>query len=123
MRLNVEPMGAPRWQKSDLWNPRPVMVRYHQFKDDCRRALPGYTLPDILEIDFYIPMPKSWNKKKREAMHDQLHQQTPDWDNCAKAFMDVWKYDDVGNKVNDAHVAGGRVMKYWTDGPGYIVLP
>lgn len=43
---------------------------------------------------FYIKMPKSWSKKKCDAMFLQPHQQRPDIDNLCKAVMDALCDDD-----------------------------
>ena len=55
---------------------------------------------------FYIPVPKTWKKYKKEEMHLKLHQSKPDWDNLAKAFFD-------GLFLEDMDIADGRVTKRW----------
>jgi len=45
-------------------------------------------------LTFYIPVPKTWKKYKKEQFHLQLHQSTPDWDNLAKAFFDSLLSED-----------------------------
>lgn len=40
-------------------------------------------------ICFYLSMPKSWSKKKRDLMKGQAHQETPDLDNLLKAVNDA----------------------------------
>lgn len=57
---------------------------------------------------FYIPVPKSWKKSKKEQMHMKLHQTKPDWDNLAKAFFD-------SILLEDKYVADVRVTKRWTN--------
>jgi Holliday junction resolvase RusA-like endonuclease len=57
---------------------------------------------------FYIPVPKSWRKHKKEHMHMKLHQSKPDWDNLAKAFFDSMLTEDM-------HIADVRVTKKWVN--------
>lgn len=57
---------------------------------------------------FYIPMPKTWSKSKKQKYHLQLHQSTPDWDNLAKAFFDSLMSQDKG-------IADVRVTKRWVN--------
>lgn len=47
------------------------------------------TIPEAgARIEFHIPMPKSWSKKKRRLMNGKPHQQKPDLDNIIKGCMD-----------------------------------
>ena len=93
----------------DKWQQRAPVVRYRQFGDELRLKLPGYKVPAELYIQFELPMPKSWSKKKRASMLAQPHQQKPDIDNLLKAFLDhlceddsyVWKV--FGTKVWGEH--------------------
>jgi Holliday junction resolvase RusA-like endonuclease len=57
---------------------------------------------------FYIPVPKSWKKYKKEEMHMRLHQSKPDWDNLAKAFFDSILSEDM-------RIADVRVTKRWVN--------
>jgi Holliday junction resolvase RusA-like endonuclease len=104
--IAVEPMGAPRLVRSDRWGKRPVVQRYHAYKDTIRAALPGYELPTVLKIEFHLPMPKSWSNKKCIELDSNYHQQKPDIDNLVKGFMDAFHTDD-------AHVAVIHAGKYW----------
>lgn len=57
---------------------------------------------------FYIPVPKSWKKYKKEDMHMKLHQSKPDIDNLAKAFFDSIFSEDM-------HIADIRLTKKWVN--------
>lgn len=57
---------------------------------------------------FYIPVPKTWKKYKKEEMHLKLHQSTPDWDNLSKAFFDALLSEDK-------FIADVRVTKRWVN--------
>ena len=94
--IPVNPMGAVRQTKRDKWKKRPVVERYHQFRDDLRYACKSnnFELGDTFEIIFYIPMPKSWSKKKTIKTYNTPHNQKPDIDNLVKAVMDALMTDD-----------------------------
>ena len=59
-------------------------------------------------LTFYIPVPKSWKKYKKEEMHMKLHQSKPDIDNLAKAFFDSIFSEDM-------HIADIRLTKKWVN--------
>jgi len=67
-----------------------------------------------MHIIFYMPVPTSWRKHKKESMHLMLHNSRPDWDNLAKGFFDGLLAED--NKIADV-----RVTKKWVNQEtGYI---
>ncbi len=114
--LPVVPMGAPRQTQRDRWKKRPVIERYHQFKDDVRALLPDYVLPRELRIEFGIPVKPSYSKKKKLELIGTFHDQKPDIDNLCKAFMDTWKDGEDDKVVHTLHAT-----KYWSE-EGYIKL-
>lgn len=108
MIIKITPMGAPRQTQRDKWQRRPVIVRYHAYRDELNLQLPGYELGLSVNLIFHIEMPKSWSKKRRAESIDTLHDQKPDIDNLAKGFMDAFHSEDK-------HVAILRAEKYWAD--------
>lgn len=106
--FQITPMGAPRMVHSDKWAGRPVVQRYFTFRDELRLQArqKHYELKDTLNITFYIPMPESWSKKKKEEMNGKPHQQKFDIDNGVKGFLDTMTY-------NDAHVWDCHARKFW----------
>lgn len=92
----VTPCPAPRMTKADAWKQRPCVLRYRTFRDQIRteaRRL-GYTLQPAVSVTFYLPMPRSWSQRKREAMNGRPHQQRPDLDNLIKALLDALDSED-----------------------------
>ena len=114
--LPVTPCPKPRMTQRDRWKTRPAVVRYRQFCDAVRDTWPvGVTYPEAgAHVTFWLPMPRSWSKRKRDTMRGQPHQQKPDRDNLEKALMDAMCEDD-------AHVWDGRTTKRWAD-TGYITI-
>lgn len=89
------------------------LERYSQYKRDLREEAKrvGFELPDDgAWIKFYIPMPRSWNKKKRRLMAFEPHCSKPDASNFHKAFEDALK-------AEDKNIWDYRVSKFWYDTP------
>ena len=100
----------------DRWKKRDVVVRYYAYKDilTLMANKDNYTPPDSLGVEFYLPMPKSWSKKKKKALLGHPHQQKPDIDNLAKAFLDCLCKED-------AYVYRLQVSKFWAE-EGKIII-
>lgn len=107
-QILIDPVSKPRQTRSDKWNQRPCVVKYRAFADELRIKcnIAGVTIGDELQCEFYIPMPKSWSKKKKEAMNGKPHKQKPDCDNLVKAVQDSLLKEDS----NIYRISAG---KYW----------
>lgn len=112
---NIDPMGAPRMTRADAWKKRPVVERYHVFRDEVSFAMKksrvDWSKLDTLTATFFIEMPKSWSKQKKEFMLGGRHQQKPDSDNLAKALLDSL-FRDGGD---DCQVSDLNIKKRWSD--------
>jgi Holliday junction resolvase RusA-like endonuclease len=111
------PMGKPRMTQRDKWQKRPAVIRYRAWADAARAAVPEDMTDDPLTVSWtaYLPIPKSWSAKKREAMKDTLHRQKPDRDNIDKGVLDALFKSDCG-------VAAGTLVKRWDDGIGPRII-
>jgi Holliday junction resolvase RusA-like endonuclease len=109
----VEPMGAPRQTQRDKWAKRPVIQRYHSYRDKIRAEAGHLSGCGEFTLIFMIQMPASWSKKKKRAYDGKPHQQKPDADNLAKGVLDAICQDD-------AHVWSLKVEKFWCYGSGSI---
>ena len=116
--FNVPVMGKPRMTRADAWKRRPVVLRYWEYKDELKRQARdiGYTPEYEIDIEFHIPMPKSWSKKKMAKYAGQPHQQKPDIDNMLKGFMDCLLDED--KKVWRVKA----VKKWMIGGQGCIII-
>ena len=111
IEIDMVPMSKPRQTRSDVWRKRPVVLRWRAWADEIRLAcqyeefIPG----NELVMEFYIPMPKSWSKKKRAEFVGEPHTQNRlDIDNLAKAVMDALIKDD-----GCVHYL--RAEKFWSE--------
>ena len=109
MRFNITPVSAPRQNRSDRWRKRPVVLRYRAYSDALRQACLAndFVLGEEIDLEFYIPMPKSWSNRKKLKMVGEPHRQRPDTDNLAKGVMDSLLHEDC--KV--WHI---QAKKYWS---------
>lgn len=104
--LPLNPIPKPRMTRADRWKKRPATDRYWHFKDELKALAKGELDPRF-DIEFHVPMPKSWTFKKQLEMNGRPHQQKPDIDNYLKAFMDAMC-------VDDSYVYDVRAQKYWS---------
>lgn len=88
-------------------------MRYRAFADECRAK--GVSVVNGATVIFYLPMPKSWSKKKKESMIGKGHQQKPDVDNLLKAVMDAVLKEDC--RIYDIHS-----KKFWAEKGGIQIL-
>ena len=95
------------------------LEKYNKYKEALKieAARVGFEMPmSGIWIKFYMPMPKSWSKKKRMRMNFEPKQSMPDLSNLIKAFED-------GLLKQDNAIWDYRVSKYWYDGEkGYIEI-
>lgn len=108
--------------RADVWKhpPRPAVQRYRDYKDEMRLIFSPEELPENYLLVFFVPMSRSWSKKKKKEYFHQPHLATPDKDNLEKAFLDALYSNFDGNEnTNDSHHYDGRVIKVW-DFEGHI---
>ena len=116
MEIDINPVSAPRQNRSDRWRKRPVVLRYRAYSDALRQAClkEDFILGEAIYMEFHIPMPQSWSKKKKARMVGTFHQQRPDTDNLCKGIQDSLLPEDC--KV--WHL---EAKKFWSK-EGRIVL-
>lgn len=92
IEIHMSPLSKPRQTRSDVWRKRPVVLKWRAWADEIRLACryEEFVPSDELVMEFYIPMPKSWSKKKRAEFVGKPHTQNRlDIDNLCKAVMDA----------------------------------
>lgn len=114
-RFEIDPCPKPRMTQSDKWKKRKSVVDYWDFKKAIRLQANVFGIDflpsEINSIDFYIPMPSSWSKKKRKEMECKLHTCRPDLDNLLKGLQDALCKED-------SHIAQiNRLSKTWSIEP------
>lgn len=112
----LKPCPKPRMTRADKWKKRPIVLKYFAFCNELRvlsKKL-DYRPGDKVSLIFYIPMPKSWSKKKMREMLGKPHKQRPDIDNLCKAFLDALLEED-------SFVYSLTAEKYWST-KGSIVV-
>ena len=114
--INVPPCSKPRMTRADKWKKRKCVVKFFAFRDAIRQFQETHAIAWwSFDIEFHVPMPKSWSKKKKALHNGQPHNQRPDLDNYIKAWCDsVFEEDSV--------VWRFKASKLWTDGIGHIKL-
>ena len=94
--IKITPVAKPRMTRQDKWKVRPCVAKYRAYCDELRVEFNkrGWEIEETVSVIFYIPMPKSWSKKKKEHMCQQPHQQRPDLDNFIKGYIDALTQED-----------------------------
>jgi Holliday junction resolvase RusA-like endonuclease len=113
--VNPVPASRPRVTRWSTYFPK----RYTQFKEDMSIALNDvrfipYERLVYAKFDFFIPMPKSWSKKKRKFKNGRFCDNNADLDNYCKAILDCLNgvyYND------DKQVVMMRARKYYSETP------
>ena len=102
MIYDITPCPKPRMTRQDKFRgkpgrkpTRPCVARYWAFKQEVQLKMKDIDLNEC-HVCFYIPMPDSWSKKKKQKMCLVKHQQTPDLDNLFKGLADALYGDDSG---------------------------
>ena len=116
----IDPMPKPRMTQADKWKKRPSVVRYREYKDALRGA--KVNLPeDGAKVIFYLPMPGSWSKRKRDIMRGEYHRQKPDIDNLLKGLMDAIFEEDcrVASVCAEKRWADAGSIAIYTNGADY----
>jgi len=71
---------------------RRYLLKYLEYKDGLKAHADkiGFIMPqDAFFMWFFMPMAKSWTKKKKAAMAFKLHKNKKDTDNLSKAIKDA----------------------------------
>jgi Holliday junction resolvase RusA-like endonuclease len=93
------------------------LERYNNYKVNllAEAKSKNFTIPAAgLAVTFFMPMPRTWSKKKKKACHGLLMQSRPDLDNLIKAFCDSMT-------AEDKYIANLTASKRWVDFPtGWI---
>ncbi len=115
-RLDIAPCPKPRMTQADKWRKRQSVMKFFAFRDAVRQFQETHAISWwSFNIEFHVPMPKSWSKKKKALHNGQPHNQRPDLDNYLKAWKDsVYEEDAVVWRV--------KATKLWTDGTGHITV-
>ena len=110
LNIKIIPVSKPRMTRADTWKKRPCVTRYWAYKDELNEKIKelDVKVQDELFLEFYMPMPKSWSKKKKLDLLNKPHQQKPDIDNLVKGVMDaIFK--------EDSHVHTIYAKKIWSN--------
>ena len=125
MILEVAPFAKPRMTQRDRWAKRQIVIDYFAFRDTVKQEIERLLALqnnndknkswEELDISFFIPMPKSWSKKKRSEMAGTPHKQRPDLDNYIKGLLDALLEEDC-------KVWRVSARKIWVDREGCITI-
>lgn len=113
IRIDINPIAAPRQSRSDAWNRRKCVMKYRAFCDilrlECKQK--GFVISDC-EIQFFCEVPKYL---KNKILPGELKRTRPDIDNLIKSVFDALLDED-------GCIARVTASKRYTTGAGYIII-
>lgn len=109
--IDIVPMGAVRMTRKGKYKDEAAQ-RYLSYKQAIQWQIAVqnkeetiFENPVEVDVVFYMPIPKSWSKPKRERHAFKPHKTKPDIDNVLKGLFDalnglIWKDDNLVAKVS-----------------------
>lgn len=89
--MNIVACPRPRVTRYATFYPK----KYTDFKEEFKNNLNSFTIKQIkqpipieMELEFYIKIPKSYSKKKKEELDGSYVIKRPDIDNYMKSVLD-----------------------------------
>lgn len=115
--IHTIPIAKPRMTQRDKWAKRPAVQKYYAYKDELRYNAMSkrFTLGNNIQLQFHIPLPKSYSNKKKEALKREPHQVKPDIDNLIKSVLDSLK-------EKDQEIHSIFAQKVWSDNGPMIII-
>lgn len=105
MIFHIDPVPCPR-PRVTRWGAY-YPPKYTAYKEELTLLGHRFKGGDKLMVTFFMPMAKSWSKKKKKEMDGMPHQQKPDLDNLCKGVMDcLWE--------EDSHIHQIHAEKVWS---------
>lgn len=87
-RDKLRPSGLKRLLRIEKYNDYKISLAA-----EAKRV--GFNLPNIgAGVTFFLPVPKSWSKKKKNLYHGQFHMSRPDLKNLLSSFEDSLLAED-----------------------------
>lgn len=91
--IPIVPMGAVRTTQRQKWVDKRAQ-RYFTYKQQIALLAKQYIhtpsdKPILVDIAFYMPIPDSWSKKKKERFNGAVHTSKADIDNLIKGCFDA----------------------------------
>lgn len=116
----LEPVPAPRMDRTAKWSQKPGVVRYKAFCAEVRRR--KIELPVPFAVEFYLALREdhSGDPLRSPHMEGDPHLGKPDADNLLKGLIDAVYYRRKGG---DSHVHSFVVTKRWSIEGHFIVRP
>jgi len=102
---------------NDYLNRKNTIKRYFDYKRALKAEAikQGFVIPEEnVWFRFFIKMPESWSKKKKNKMRFEQHKSRPDIDNISKGIFDSLLIQDMA-------LSDYRASKFWAD-VGFIEI-
>ena len=92
------PLARPRLSRHTTYNPQSHLLKEFNLVIDSQNPNKSMFIGPIeMNVVFYMPIPKSWSKKKQDEVYATFHKKRPDISNLIKFVEDGVQgvlYDD-----------------------------
>lgn len=102
---------------------RRYLIKYFEYKDALKASAEeqGFIMPqDAFFMWYFMPMPKSWTKKKKAAMAYKLHKNKKDCDNIGKGIFDALAPRKSNFAAEKTNGIDDRVISSYSNAKIYI---
>jgi Holliday junction resolvase RusA-like endonuclease len=109
--------------KPNFVRTRKYLLKYLEYKDALRDhgQKVGFIMPqDAFFMWFFMPMPKTWTKKKKADMAFKLHKNKKDTDNLSKAIKDALAPRKSNFVQGNAPAMDDRVISSYANAKIYL---
>jgi len=124
IKIDCKPMGAVRMTQRGKWVNKSAQ-RYLAYKDDVAWQIKSQFNREPIDspvrviITFFMPIPKSWTKKRKAQAPGTSHVYTPDIDNLVKGAFDaangiLWEDDKIVSELD--------ARKVYSEEPGISIV-
>ena len=103
------PKARPRFANGHAYTPKTTRGYEEAITAAALEAMSGSQMAEgcwvEVELEFYVPIPRSWSRMRKKCMAGKYHTQKPDLDNYVKAVLDacqgvIYKDDALVSRVD-----------------------
>jgi Holliday junction resolvase RusA-like endonuclease len=114
-------VGSPRMTRGDRALYRPCVRNYFEFRNKLKAIVGDHQCPGELIWKAWIPMPKSWSKKKQKELEGQPCEGGSDLDNYCKSIFDglfeqdkkIWRSSQEKFWCREGKASIALTFVYW----------
>jgi Holliday junction resolvase RusA-like endonuclease len=123
VRIGKKGISRTVRSKPNYVRTRRYLLKYLEYKDSLRAMAEkqGFIMPqDGFFMWYFMPMAKSWTKKKKAAMAFKMHKNKKDCDNLGKGVFDALAPRKSNFAAEKSHGIDDRVISSYANAKIYV---